>query len=57
MLLADLAIAQVCPTHRFLEEMEKVVPWSLLETQLKAGIVYNPGGRPPYPHLLLFKMT
>jgi IS5 family transposase len=57
MLLADLAIAQVCPSHRFLEEMQKVVPWSLLEAKLKAEIVYKTGGRPPYPHVLLFKMT
>lgn len=56
MQFADLAIAQACPTHRFLEEMSVTIPWDWFEAKLKAHIHHKPGGRPPYSRLLLFKM-
>lgn len=46
----------VNPGNRFLEEMEKVVPWEMLKQDLQRGIERKSGGRPPYPLLLLFKM-
>jgi transposase, IS5 family len=55
--LADLIIADVCPTHRFLEEMTHAIPWTLFEKQLTLHIHHKTGGRPPYPRLLLFKMS
>jgi len=56
MQFADLVIAQVCPSHRFLEEMNRVIPWDVFDQALTAKIRHKSGGRPPYPRLLLFKM-
>lgn len=56
MQFADLAVAEACPSNRFLEEMQRVVPWDLFEKELKARISHKTGGRRPYPRLLLFKM-
>jgi IS5 family transposase len=56
MQFADLAIAQACPRHRFLEEMSRIIPWKLFNDQLEAEIHHKTGGRRPYPRLLLFKM-
>lgn len=53
---AQFTVDQVCPQHRFLEEMTRVVPWTLFEQELKRCISRKSGGRPPYPLLLLFKM-
>jgi len=53
---AQFVIDGVCPAHRFLEEMETVVPWELFEEELNRNIVRKSGGRPPFPLLLLFKM-
>lgn len=53
---AQFVFDGVCPEHRFLEEMESVVPWELFEKELKSNIVRKTGGRPPFPLLLLFKM-
>lgn len=53
---AQFTIDQVCPEHRFLEEMGRIVPWELFEVELKRGITRKTGGRPPYPLVLLFKM-
>jgi IS5 family transposase len=53
---AQFVVEGVCPENRFLEEMNKVVPWELLEKELKRGIIRKSGGRPAYPLLLLFKM-
>lgn len=47
---------QANPGNRFLDEMNKVVPWQLFERELSASIHRKSGGRPPYPLLLLFKM-
>lgn len=55
--LADLIIADICPTHRFLEEMTHAIPWTLFESQLIQHIHHKTGGRPPYPRLLLFKVS
>jgi len=56
MLFSQLAFNGACPSHRFLEEMQEVVPWGLFERELKRGIVRKSGGRPAYPLLLLFRM-
>jgi len=56
MQFADLVIAQVCPSHRFLEEMNRVIPWDVFDQALTTKIRHKSGGRPPYPRLLLFKM-
>lgn len=53
---AQFVFDGVCPEHRFLEEMKKVVPWNLFEKELNRHIVRKPGGRPPFALLLLFKM-
>lgn len=53
---AQFVVNGVCPEHRFLEEMQKVVPWNLFEKELNRHIVRKPGGRPPFALLLLFKM-
>lgn len=53
---AQFAVNQACPEHRFLEEMNQVVPWELLEKELGKGIVRKTGGRPAYSLLLLFRM-
>ncbi len=53
---AQFVFDGVCPEHRFLEEMQTVVPWELFDRELKRGIVRKSGGRPPFPLLLLFKM-
>lgn len=55
--LADLIIADACPTNRFLEEMAIAIPWALFEEQLTRHIRHKTGGRPPYPRILLFKMS
>jgi transposase, IS5 family len=54
---ADLAIAQVAPTHRFLDEMNRTIPWELFDRLLDTHIRRKSGGRPPYPLRLLFKMS
>jgi hypothetical protein len=56
---AQLVVDGVCPSHRFLEEMEAVVPWDLFEwglfeAELKRRIVRKTGGRPPASLVLLF---
>jgi IS5 family transposase len=56
MQFADIVFAQICPSHRFLEEMSRVIPWDLFEQALQDKIRHKTGGRPPYPRLLLFKM-
>jgi transposase, IS5 family len=56
MQLADLAFREACPSNRFLEEMEKVIPWSLFEQEMSVFIVHKVGGRRPYPRILLFRM-
>jgi transposase, IS5 family len=53
---AQWTVDQVCPSHRFLDEMTSVIPWTLFNEELKRGIVRKTGGRPPYPLLLLFRM-
>jgi IS5 family transposase len=53
---AQFTINQVCPDHRFLEEMSKTVPWELFEKELQRKIIRKTGGRPAYCLLLLFKM-
>lgn len=53
---AQFVVNGVCPEHRFLEEMQQVVPWELFDKDLKRHIVRKTGGRPPFPLLLLFKM-
>lgn len=53
---AQHVINEVNPGNRFLEEMNRVVPWELLNAELSKGITRKSGGRPPYPLLLLFKM-
>lgn len=53
---AQLVVDGVCPSHRFLEEMEAVVPWGLFEAELKRRIARKTVGRPPYSLLLLFRM-
>lgn len=47
---------EVNPGNRFLEEMNRVVPWELFKKELEKGIERKSGGRPPYSLLLLFKM-
>jgi transposase, IS5 family len=44
------------PNNRFLEEMQKAVPWRLLEAEMTTLIARKTGGRPAYPLLLLLKM-
>jgi len=56
MLLTQLSFEGACPENRFLEEMDKAVPWEVLEKALEKGIVRKTGGRPPYSLLLLFRM-
>jgi transposase, IS5 family len=53
---AQLVVDGVCPSHKFLEEMEAVVPWGLFEAELRRRLVRKTGGRPPYCLLLLFRM-
>jgi IS5 family transposase len=56
MQFADVMFAQICPSHRFLEEISRVIPWDLFEKALQNKIRHKTGRRPPYPRLLLFKM-
>jgi IS5 family transposase len=56
MQFADVVFAQICPSHRFLEEMIRIIPWDLFDQALKGKIHHKTGGRPPYSRLLLFKM-
>lgn len=53
---AQFVVDEVNPGNRFLEEMNRVVPWELFKKELEKGIERKNGGRPPYPLLLLFKM-
>lgn len=53
---AQQVVNEVNPGNRFLEEMNRVVPWQILKGELECGIKRKSGGRPPYPLLLLFKM-
>jgi hypothetical protein len=41
--LADLIIADACPTNRFLEEMTKAIPWTLFDEQLTQHIRHKTG--------------
>lgn len=56
---ADFVINKACPDNRFLEEMEKVIPWQELTKLL---IKYQEkerksnAGRHPYPTVVMFKI-
>jgi IS5 family transposase len=52
-----MAEANGIPVNRFLQEMQKTLPWAKIEALLKAEMPNPGGGRPPYPFLLLFKMS
>jgi transposase, IS5 family len=56
MQFVEIAFTQACPSHRFLEEMQRIIPWELFEKELTTHIFHKTGGRRPYPRLLLFKM-
>jgi IS5 family transposase len=55
---ADLIIEKVCPTNKFLEEMNEVVPWEEFEKFFNKHLPRTPDGpgRPPYPLILLFRI-
>lgn len=50
-------IANGFPENRFLEEMQRLLPWQHIQTLLEAEMPNPGGGRPPTDFLLLFKMT
>lgn len=54
--LLQFAVEQVTPGSRFLDEMDKVVPWELLNTEMKKRIERKTGGRPAYSLELLLRM-
>ena len=45
--LSQLAFEHACPEHKFLDEMNKVVPWGLFDAELKRHIKRSTAGRPP----------
>lgn len=55
---ADFVVNQVCPNNTFLEEMQSVIPWDVIQeffdTKIKRN--YNRPGRPSYPLMLMFKI-
>lgn len=54
---ADWLVESGLPENRFLEEMDRVIPWSRIEELLNREIPNPGGGRPPYPFAILFRMT
>jgi len=54
---ADWLVDSGMPENRFLEEAEQVIPWGRIEHLLKESLPNPGGGRPPYPFILLFRMT
>lgn len=55
---ADFVVNQVCPDNRFLEEMDKVIPWHEIEEWFHKEVKrrLRNVGRPSYPILLMFKI-
>lgn len=56
MLFSELVFEQACPSHRFLEEMNRTVPRDIFESSLSSAFPEKQLGRRPYNRLLLFKM-
>ena len=52
---ADWLVA--IPENRFLEEMDRLLPWPGIEATLERELPNPGGGRPPTPFRLLFRMT
>lgn len=52
-----LTEANGLPENRFLDEMQRLLPWSHIQTMLETEVPNPGGGRPPTEFLLLFKMT
>jgi transposase, IS5 family len=52
-----IAEANGIPVNRFLDEMDRTIPWAHIETLLEAELPNPGGGRPPTSFLLLFKMS
>lgn len=54
--LADWMVESGMPENRFLEEMDRILPWDWIEDTLRREL-HNPGGgRPPYPFMVMFRM-
>lgn len=55
---ADFVFQKVCPDNKFLEEMDKIIPWDEIEKFFKKDLKMkkNKAGRPPYPIMLLFRI-
>jgi transposase, IS5 family len=47
----------VFPENRFLEEMERIIPWKAIDELLETHLPNKGGGRPPYPLQLMLRMT
>jgi len=54
---ADWLVESGMPENRFLDEMERVIPWDRVEALLNREIPNPGGGRPPFPFIRLFRMT
>lgn len=52
-----MAEANGLPANRFLDEMDRIIPWGQIQTLLDAKIPNPGGGCPPISFMLLFKMT
>lgn len=56
--IADFLVVPNLPENRFLEEMERVIPWKQIDRLLEQGLPAPlSGGRPAYPFNLLMRMT
>lgn len=55
---ADYIVNRVCPDNRFLEEMNRVIPWWEIEDWFSEHVKrnHNRPGRPAYPIMLMFKI-
>ena len=55
---ADFIVKEVCPENKFLEEMNKVIPWHEIENWFNKKVVKKniKVGRPSYPVIMMFKI-
>jgi hypothetical protein len=54
--LAQYFVEQICPDNKFLEEMDKVIPWWEIENWFNKEVVKKNSkvGRPLYPTIMMF---
>jgi len=54
---ADWMTESGFPTNRFLDEMDRIIPWQQVDALVKANIPNPGGGRPPFDFNLMIRMT